>query len=162
MFLLLLQSVLVLFLLGCAGQDRKLVPIPRYPTPSGDDSQRAEEDATEKAEEAEEGRELAAHDSAKALDRIGRLINERKFEEAKRVFDDNLKVIQQTADEGMCNSDHRTSKLYKEFWENLLKMRDILDTKNLTPDNKRSKALQALVDAGNCKKQAAILKLFEH
>lgn len=120
-----------------------------------------EEKQEEEAEKEQEGIDKAIKSSTDAIDTIGLLIHDRKFDEAIEVFDANQALIRQTAEEGMADSNPKVSKLYREWWDTLLKMRNILEQEDLDPETKEREAKSALSAAGDCKRSARQMGIYE-
>jgi hypothetical protein len=120
-----------------------------------------QEQKQEEVKQAEEQKQTDDRDAVEALNDIGGLINDSNFDEAGKVFDQNAAAIRQLADEGMADSNPKIAELYKDFWENLKKMRDILDRDDLSEEAKRTQALNAFSAAGDSKRAAGQLKIYE-
>ena len=122
-----------------------------------EEQQNQEEQQQEQEEESEE----AIKDSADAIDKISFLLNDKNFDEAKKVFDDNQQLIQRTADDGMAHENPEIGKLYKQWWDALVEMRQMLDREDLEPEKKSRDAIDAIVAAGRFKQAAKQAGIFE-
>lgn len=112
-------------------------------------------------EQQEEQREESIQNASDALTKIGEHINNMAFDEAKKLFDEHKDSIEQAADEGMMDSDQRIADLYKDYWEKIKKMREILDQEDLEPEKKKDLAMDAYSAAGDSKRAAGQLKIYE-
>lgn len=115
----------------------------------------------EKAQKEMEKTEEIFRSTAEVVDKVGMLINEEKFGEAREVFDTNLHLITQSAAEGMADEDPEVAGLFKKWYDGLLEMREVLGREGLTPEKKRKLTLDALCTAALFKRKARRLQIFK-
>ena len=123
--------------------------------------QEEEKKEEEAAEQKEEELEEAAADAGKIMDILGSLVNDMKFEEAVKKFDEFAQAIETTADEGMRHANPQVADFYKKWKEHLYEMMTIIKESEEDPEKKRSKALRALDNAATSKRNAGLLEMRE-
>jgi len=123
--------------------------------------QEEEEKEQEEEEQKQEDTEKSIENATDAIDEMGSLLNQEKIEDAKKMWDDNVNGIKQMADSGMLNDNPEVAKLYKQWWEALVNMRQSLDKDDVSDSKKSKKAIDMLVAAGRFKQAAKQMEIFE-
>jgi hypothetical protein len=157
-----LLIIIVLFVLvGCSTHDKRLTQYPPYPPAQGESDKIAEEELKEEELKAEEEIEYRRFVVSRVVDRLCCLINERQFDKAIEEYDKEKHLLESYTDQEKEHPNPQIGRLYGKWFEGIKQVRQILGNKDMTPEQKRQKALEALVTAQEHKRQAALLKMME-
>lgn len=170
-FLFILTFALLQIIYGCAAQDRRQESQSSQPkeqwrgrgAPSNELLEKRLQEEREKAEaeRIDEGEAEKTKDIGLIMDRAAMLINEMKFDDAHQHLDENWRSIENAADEGMAREDAQVREFYGKWREALLKTRQILADKDLAQEEKKKKAMGALVESARARQAARLRELFE-
>ena len=120
-----------------------------------------EEEKRKEAEEREKEARTAEEKAVWAMDKMGELINEMKFDEALKVFDENKGYIEKVVEEKIPECDPESAKLWGQWTEKMYKIREILINPELDQEKKKSRAFSALSAAGLSRRAAKQREIFE-
>lgn len=132
----------VFLLLGCSTQERRPAPDSVYPT----------------------ARDELENDPAavsRLADRLGCLIHEQQFDKARELYDRHKHLLELHVEWEKEHPNPQVGRLCARWLEGMEQVRNILGKEDMAAEEKRLKALEALTKAHECKRQAAMLKIFE-